>query len=192
MTPLPASQRDDGPLAAAVRRIGGVAPRPVWTALAGTGALATGLVVDGARTATGSVVGIAAFVVLGTWSADARDGRLGWIVPALLRVGEYATMLVLGWRADARHAVFALLAVVVLHHYDLVYLDRMAPRPRLADVAAGGWEGRTLVLLAAAYAGAVTPVSVVATVWIGLLLAVSVVRSARALMDHRAADGRTS
>lgn len=195
MTPRPASQRDDGPIAAAVRRIGGAAPRPVWTAVAGTAALAGGLVVDGARTAMGSVVGIVAFVVLATWSADSRDGRFGWIVPALLRLGEYATVLVLGRRADAGPAVFALLAVVVLHHYDLVYLDRMTPRPRLADMAAGGWEGRMLVLLAAAYAGsgAVTSVSVVAAVWIGLLLAVSVVRSARALTDHgAAAGGRTS
>ena len=84
-----------------------------------------------------------------------HDGRLDWLVPALLLAGEGVFLAALGL---ARHVtpwvVFALLAAVLVRHVDLACRAR-AGRGIEADVLGLGWEGRMLLAGVAATAGIV-------------------------------------
>ena len=84
-----------------------------------------------------------------------HDGRLDWLVPALLLAGEGVFLAALGL---ARHVtpwvVFALLAAVLVRHVDLACRAR-AGRGLEADVLGLGWEGRMLLAGVAATAGLV-------------------------------------
>src|SRR5690348_11918952 len=84
-----------------------------------------------------------------------HDGRLDWLVPALLLAGEGVFLAALGL---ARHVtpwvVFALLAAVLVRHVDLACRAR-AGRGIGADVLGLGWEGRMLLAGVAATAGIV-------------------------------------
>lgn len=192
MTSRLASHRDDGPLAYALRRLAPPRLWPVGAVVIGCVVLAVGLAVDGARTTTGSLLGVCGFVVLGALSAGGRvDGRLHWVVPPLLHTGEYATLIVLAWRAGMPPAAFALLAVVAFRNYDLVYLQGAVRAPRPVDLLAGGWEGRTLLLTFASLAGLVGATSVALAVWIAVLVVVSAAQEVRTLRDGSTAHGRT-
>jgi hypothetical protein len=85
-----------------------------------------------------------------------HDGRLDWLVPALLLAGEGVFLAALGL---AKHVtpwvVFALLAAVLMRHVDLACRAR-AGRGIPADVRGLGWEGRMLLAGVAALAG-ITP-----------------------------------
>jgi hypothetical protein len=186
VTPQHASDRDDGPLAQALRRLAPRRLRPVGTMLTSCAVLAVGLAVDGTRTTTGSVLGVCGFALLGALSGGGRsDGRLRWVVSPLLRTGEYATLIVLAWRAGMLPVAFALLAVVTSHHYDLAYRRETAPARRV-DLLAGGWEGRTLLLTAASLAGVFGGACIALAVWIAVLVVVSAARQVRTLVR----DGR--
>lgn len=155
--------------------------------LIGCAALAAGLAVDGGRTTTGSLLGVCGFVLFGALSAGGRsDGRLRWVVSPLLRTGEYATLIVLAWRAGTPPAAFALLAVVASHHYDLAYRRQSAPASRRVDLLAGGWDGRTLLLTVAALAGTFGGACIALALWIAVLVVVSAARRVRTLVR----DGR--
>src|SRR6516162_2202546 len=82
-----------------------------------------------------------------------HDGRLDWLVPALLLAGEGVFLAALG---PPRHVawwlVFTLLAAVVARHLDLAFRAR-AGRGLPADVYGLGWDGRMLLAGAAAAAG---------------------------------------
>jgi len=82
-----------------------------------------------------------------------HDGRLDWLVPALLLTGEGVFLAALGL---SRHVtawlVFALMAAVVMRHLDLAYRARVG-RGIPADVRGLGWEGRMLLAGLAAMAG---------------------------------------
>jgi len=84
-----------------------------------------------------------------------HDGRLDWLVPALLLAGEGVFLAALGL---ARHVtpwvVFALLAAVLVRHVDLACRAR-AGQGIEADVLGLGWEGRMLLAGVAATAGIV-------------------------------------
>ncbi len=84
-----------------------------------------------------------------------HDGRLDWLVPALLMAGECVFLAALGlsYRAAA-WLVFALLAAVLMRHVDLAFRAR-AGRGLPADVFGLGWEGRMLLAGVAALAGLV-------------------------------------
>ena len=90
---------------------------------------------------------------LGAWHP--HDGRLDWLVPALLMAGECVFLAALGL---SRHAVawlvFTLLAAVVMRHFDLAFRARVG-RGIPADVSGLGWEGRMLLAGVAAMAGVV-------------------------------------
>ena len=84
-----------------------------------------------------------------------HDGRLDWLVPALLLAGEGLFLAALGLsRHVAPWLVFALLAAVVMRHVDLAFRAR-AGRGIPADVFGLGWEGRMLLAGVAAVAGIV-------------------------------------
>ena len=84
-----------------------------------------------------------------------HDGRLDWLVPALLMAGEGVFLAALGLsRHVAAWLVFTLLAAVVMRHVDLAFRARVG-RGIPADVFGLGWEGRMLLAGVAAVAGLV-------------------------------------
>jgi hypothetical protein len=84
-----------------------------------------------------------------------HDGRLDWLVPALLMAGEYVFLAALGLSHHvAAWLVFTLLAAVVMRHVDLAFRARVG-RGIPADVFGLGWEGRMLLAGLAAVAGIV-------------------------------------
>ncbi len=156
---------DSGPLAEAVAR----AARPLAARLPGFAPPALALAGAGLLTATAAlapegswwVVAAAAVYVLTSGVAVARPlkGALDWLVPPLLRAGEYGTVLALAAVSQvngALPAAFGLVAAVAYHHYDTVYRIRggAGAPPRALVRAAGGHEGRALLVavLAAALA----------------------------------------
>jgi hypothetical protein len=83
-------------------------------------------------------------------------GRYAWTVPPLLRLFEYAVVLLVvhAVAPDAIPAAFALLFAVAYHHYDALYRVLNGLPPAGAVHAAGlGVEGRLIVVLALAAAG---------------------------------------
>ena len=84
-----------------------------------------------------------------------HDGRLDWLVPALLMAGECVFLAALGLSHHvAAWLVFTLLAAVVMRHVDLAFRARVG-RGIPADVFGLGWEGRMLLAGFAALAGLV-------------------------------------
>ncbi|HSJ45810.1 MAG TPA: DUF5941 domain-containing protein [Euzebyales bacterium] len=174
--------RDDGPIATSVRRAG--TTRVGSLTLTGLGVLAgaAGLLVDGAATGPASYAGIGLFVVLATLGAAARRHvRVQWLVPPLLRLGEYMTVAVLARRVDATTTAvaFVLLGIVAFHHYDIVYRLRhqhTAPSPVVSQLC-GGWEVRTIVVVLAAATGALLPTLAAMAAWCGVLYVTESVRS---------------
>jgi uncharacterized protein DUF5941 len=100
-----------------------------------------------------------------------HDGRLDWVVPSLLLVGEGVFLAGLGF---ARHVwlpvIFALLAAVVMRHFDLAYRAK-AGRSIPADKFGLGWDGRMLVAGLAAVFGFVPFAYAVLAAWLWLLTA---------------------
>jgi phosphatidylglycerophosphate synthase len=156
---------DSGPLAEAVARFA----RPLARRLPAFAPPVLALVGAGALTATAAlaprgtwwVVPVAALYVLTSGLAVARPlkGALDWLVPPFFRAGEYGTVLALAAVSQvngALPAAFGLVAAVAYHHYDTVYRIRggTGAPPRALVRAAGGHEGRALVVavLAAALA----------------------------------------
>ncbi|MBY8881146.1 DUF5941 domain-containing protein [Actinacidiphila acidipaludis] len=156
---------DSGPLAEGVARLTRpLAARlpafaPPLVALAGGGLLAA----TAALAPAGSwwVVAAAAVYVVTSGLAVARPlkGALDWLVPAFFRAAEYGTLLALAAVShvnEALPAAFGLVAAVAYHHYDTVYRIRggTGAPPRALVRAAGGHEGRALLVavLAAALA----------------------------------------
>lgn len=178
MTPLQ-TYRDDGPLALTLgARLGPRVALGELTALALAGLVA--LVVLGAavRPLPAAAVGLAmvATVVLGAVGARrAAPGRLGWMVPPLLRILEYGCLIRLTSLADpdAMPACFALLGVLAFHHYDTVYRlrhQRQAPPPGIRSVG-GGWEGRLLAATLFAILDVLGPALLVAAVVLAVVYA---------------------
>lgn len=154
-----ATYRDDGPLAALLGRLG--AAIPLWPAVLVTIGLlpaAVVIVLEGDGASEGLAGACAAWLILlgGVSRGRPLDDRLRWMVPALLRLGEYGTIIwlcaIAGGAAPA--GAFALLAVAAFRQYDLVYRlrTRGATPPAWTAAVSLGWEGRialTWVLLAA-------------------------------------------
>lgn len=176
--------RDDGLLVAvAAKAHTSVSSLPLQ--LAGLVMLAAGLAADtwsgfNGRLGAAAVAGVAAFVACGALSSVApATAHLGWLVPPLIRAGEYGFIAWSGWRLAAGAGVYALAAALAYHHYDLVYRLRyrgMAPPPWLT-LLGGGWDLRLVVLVLAGLGGWYRPVTVVMAVWCGCLYGFESVRS---------------
>ena len=154
--------RDDGPLArlagATARRLVPVPPLPL--ALVGTAGLfaLVALEGDGASDAT-IAVAVAWFVVwAGLSSGRPHSDSFAWALPAVLRLGEYGTLIWIGTTIgeSGSAGAFALIAALAFRHYDLVYRSRFQGRPPAAwlDLAAGGWDGRLIAITLLLVAGA--------------------------------------
>jgi phosphatidylglycerophosphate synthase len=157
---------DSGPLAeAAARLLRPLARRlPAFAppAVAGLGAAVLAGTAALAPRGTWWVVAAAVLSVLTSGLAVDRplSGPLDWLVPAFFRAGEYGTVLALAAVCGVRGALpaaFGLVAAVAYHHYDTVYRIRggTGAPPRVLVRAAGGQEGRALLVavVSAALAG---------------------------------------
>ncbi|MEV1287838.1 DUF5941 domain-containing protein [Micromonospora sp. NPDC049679] len=193
--------RDDGFLArligrAAVRRPGPL-PLALVAVLAAAGLLAAALAqASGVELPWLAVLAVGAVLLLlagGLGSGAPHAGALDWLVPAALRAAEYLFVIAVAVAAGVPGPfTFALLFVLTLHHYDLTARleKRAAPRPLLASAL--GWDGRVLLLSAAAVAG-VTGIAVAAlAAYLFLMSAVgSIAGWATATPGARRAPGST-
>ncbi|MFH8746453.1 DUF5941 domain-containing protein [Streptomyces rimosus] len=145
---------DSGPLAELFARggRGGAYTAPVMAFL-GMACLLTWVIFQ-EEPMTWTAVVIAVIYALFSGQAVARPlkGPLDWLVPPLFRAGEYVAILVVAARSgvdQALPAAFGLVAAVAYHHYDTVYRIRVGAGspPRWLVRAAGGHEGRTLVVV---------------------------------------------
>ena len=83
--------------------------------------------------------------------------RWAWAVPALLRLLELGAVAVVAllWHPSAVVAAFWWMAVVAFHHYDTLYRAMQgSATPRWLVWLGLGWEGRTIVVVVLASAGA--------------------------------------
>jgi hypothetical protein len=188
MTDLLTHYRDDGPLARLFMQAGPLRIQALAVTFIGVVAVAIGLAVDGVtfegagRTGPASLLGIAGFVLLGMVGAAARrHPRIQWLVPPLLRAGEYVIVATLAWRAGTPEMwlAYVLLAVVAFHQYDIVYRlrhQRTAPS-QLVTQLCGGWEVRVIVITVAAVTGVLAAVLIVLAAWCGALFVSESMRS---------------
>jgi Family of unknown function (DUF5941) len=126
---------------------------PVLVGLLVTGVLAA----FGLGNLTGILVltPVEAMMLAALGARHPHDGRLDWLVPALLLTGEGVFLAALGLdRGVTPWLVFALLAAVVVRHIDLACRAR-AGLGIAADLYGLGWEGRMLLAGVAAVAGVV-------------------------------------
>ncbi|MFF3846117.1 DUF5941 domain-containing protein [Streptomyces sp. NPDC002328] len=148
-----AALADSGPLAELLSRVVRVRA-PHLAPLAALAGAATVLAVAWSLGTSWWVVPAAGVYVLCSAVAVSRPltGPLDWLVVPVFRAAEYGTVLVLAAEADvngALPAAFGLVAAVAYHHYDTVYRnwgDTGAPPPAWLVRAAGGQEGRTLLV----------------------------------------------
>src|SRR5205823_4699849 len=105
------SFRDDGPIARALGGLGRRLPPPAL-ALAGIAPLIAAIAIKGDGASNATAVAVLAWLVVVAGLSGGRTGtsRVRWIVPPLLRAGEYAGLLWLGTLAGASSipAAFAL------------------------------------------------------------------------------------
>ncbi|MFE9692565.1 DUF5941 domain-containing protein [Micromonospora sp. NPDC005806] len=151
--------RDDGRLARTLP----VARDPLALAMIGAFGAAALLilalrVVQGGGELRGWVVPAGLLVLLGgaLGSRATHAGPLDWLVPAVLRAGEYLFAIAVGVAGHApAWLIFGYVFVLTLHHYDLTArLEKRQPAPPLHR-ATLGWEGRSLLLGIAAITGIV-------------------------------------
>ena len=126
--------------------------------------LLVGLFVTGVLTALGLgnlpgilvLTPVEAMLLAALGAYHRHDGRLDWLVPALLVTGECVFLGALGLshRVPAP-LVFAMLAAVIMRQLDLAYRARFG-RGIPADRFGLGWDGRMLLAAVAAMIG-VTP-----------------------------------
>ncbi|MBV2367091.1 DUF5941 domain-containing protein [Streptomonospora nanhaiensis] len=140
--------RDDGHLSTALGRLAAGGLPPLLPAVAG--ALVVGvLLVAGLNRLSGITLfaPVAALLLSGVASGHPHDGRFDRLVPPILRATEYLYLLALGYGSGVPGPlVFALVAVVALHHADAVHRTRCGVRPPAWLMRAMlGWDGRMLV-----------------------------------------------
>ncbi len=86
-------------------------------------------------------------------------GRAAWAVPSVLRFVELGLVAVvaLAWHPTALVVAFWWMVVVAFHHYDTLYRAMQdSAAPRWLVWLGLGWEGRSILVLGLAAAGAAT------------------------------------
>jgi hypothetical protein len=167
-----AACRDDGPLASRIGRVVQGQLMPLLPAVAGVTVTAM-LAALGLRNLPGVLLLTPAVaMLLAALGADhPHDGRLDWLVPPLLQAGQYVYLAAAGFALGVPPpATFALIAVIALHHLDLLHRHRNGISPEPPVIAAGlGWEGRMLVAGAGGLLGIETFVYVALAGYLGVL-----------------------
>lgn len=146
--------RDDGPLARALGAAAGrlVPVPPLLLGLVGLVGMLAVVAVEDDRASNATAAGAVMWFVLWAALSSGRPhtDRFAWALPGVVRIGEYGSLIWVGTTVgeSASAAAFALIAALALRHYDLVYRLRFQGRPPAAwlDVAAGGWDGRLVLV----------------------------------------------
>lgn len=110
----------------------------------------------------------------------------GWAIPAILRFVELGTAAAIGvlWFPDLLPLVFAWMAIVAFHDYDLLYRALQgAAMPTWITLLGFGWDGRTILLVVTGIVGVIATVLGVGVVWLAAILVV--VASAQWLASMR-------
>ena len=98
---------------------------------------------------------VEAMLLAGLGACHPHDGRLDWLVPALLEAGECVFLAALGFSHRVPAVlVFAMLAGLIMRHLDVAYRARSG-RGIPADRFGLGWDGRMLLAGLAAIIGIV-------------------------------------
>jgi Family of unknown function (DUF5941) len=98
---------------------------------------------------------VEAMLLAGLGACHPHDGRLDWLVPALLEAGECVFLAALGFSHRVPAVlVFAVLAGLIMRHLDVAYRARSG-RGIPADRFGLGWDGRMLLAGLAAIIGIV-------------------------------------
>jgi Family of unknown function (DUF5941)/CDP-alcohol phosphatidyltransferase len=171
------SFRDDGAIARLLGRLGRRLPPPLLV-VAGVAPMLAAIAIRGDGASDATLLAAIGWLVVVAGLSGGRTGtsRVRWIVPPLLRLGEYAGLLWIGTLDGARGApgAFALLAALAFRHYDIVYglRYRGAPVSDRLGVAALGWDGRlvlgcVLLLVGALPAGFYVLAAMIAVVFAG-------------------------
>jgi hypothetical protein len=194
--------RDDGMIAQALGRfVDGQLP-PLLPAIVGVTVTTIFCGVGGAHLPGPLVLTpVVAMALAGLGSGHPHDGRLDWLVPPLLQLGEYVflTAVALAGRVPIP-LLFALIAVIALHHYDVVYRLRRdaaggaasasagpappAAPPRWVAKAGLGWEGRMLAAAIGAMLGAEVFAFAVLAVYLWVLFGWESLTGWIAVMQH--------
>jgi hypothetical protein len=154
--------RDDGPAARLLGATAGlrIPLPPLPLALIGAAGLFAAVAVERGGASDGTIAAAVAWFVLwaGVSSGRPHSDRFAWALPAVMRLGEYGALIWIGATIgeSASAGAFALIAALAFRHYDLVYRSRFQGRPPAAwlDVAAGGWDGRLIMVTLLLVAGA--------------------------------------
>jgi phosphatidylglycerophosphate synthase len=99
----------------------------------------------------------------------------GWSLPAILRFLELGTAAAIGviWFPDLLPLVFAWMAIVAFHDYDLLYRALQgAAMPTWITQLGLGWDGRTLLLVITGILGVIATVLGVGVIWLAAILVV--------------------
>jgi hypothetical protein len=161
--------RDDGRLAAPLGAVGArlrVRPLPVTVlaVAAGVALLVASLVGTPGGVPFWGVspdapgwwvpAGAAGVLLAGLGAAAPQDGALDWLVPAGLRAAEYLFVVATGVLTGVpAPAVYALVLVLALHHYNLTARLEKRERTPLLRSFGLGWDGRVTLVAVAAVAG---------------------------------------
>ncbi|MEU8815564.1 DUF5941 domain-containing protein [Actinoplanes sp. NPDC048796] len=147
--------RDDGLLVREVISRAGLPAPLIFAALAAVVALAA-VIVFLAGDPSKVLLAVAALLVLaaGLPARARHGGPLDWLIPAGLRAAEYLMVVAAGIAGDVPTPVtYLLIFTLTLRHYDLVArMEKGAPAGK-ARGALLGWDGRVVLLTAAALAG---------------------------------------
>ncbi|SCL55298.1 DUF5941 domain-containing protein [Micromonospora peucetia] len=196
--------RDDGPLA----RLLPVARRPGPLALAVLAALPAAIVLlialrggDAAPPPRWTLpLALVGLLLAGGVTGVAHNRPLDWLVPAVLRAGEFLFAIAVGVVGDVPPwLIFGYVFVLTLHHYDLT--ARLEKRQAAPPLHGGtlGWDGRSVLLALAAIVGfagigMATLGTYLLVVFVGSVVLAWVVlpaRAARASVGLAGAGGRS-
>ncbi len=184
--------RDDGAFARSAGRLvrGQLVPFP--PALAGVAAAAL-LAVLGLRDLPG-IIALTPLVVLllaAPGSSHPHDGRLDWLVPAVLQVGQYIYIAAIGFAAAVpAPVIFALCAIIAIRSADLAgggeppQPDPGGGEPPQPDPGGGlGWEGRMFAAGLGVVLGIATLSYLALSAYLGVLICRKVMTSCLASVE---------
>ena len=173
--------RDDGPIASQLGRPARGQLVPLPPALTGLAAVAV-LTVLGLRAIPGFLLlaPVAAMLLASAGASHPHDGRLDWIVPAVLQAGQYAYIAGVGFASGVpAPLVFALCAVIAVRYADLAgHAQRHT---------AMGWDGRMIAAGLGAALGLATFAYASIAAYLGVLICREIAASLPAAMEG---DGR--
>ena len=166
-----AACRDDGPAARLAGRLVRGQLMPLPPALAGLSAIVL-LAALGLGNLTGVLLlaPVAAMLLAAPGAGHPHDGRLDWLVPLMLLVGQYIFLVALGLSGGVPGPVmFGMISVVALRQLDVARrASQQAAWP--AQPSGLGWDGRIVLVGLAAVLGFVTFAYLALTAYLGLLL----------------------